>query len=101
MNNSKQTNRILLVIALLLFANVSVDLYKTLIPPARADSTIDCNIVGISSSIYTKLPVKIAEVDNSLREIPVKVVDWQTSDDVEVKVVDWDTYDEVKVKVTN
>jgi hypothetical protein len=99
--NINRTDRILTIIAVLLFANVGLELYKTLVPSAHAGDSIDCNIVGISSSIYNKLPIKIAEIDSSLREIPVKVKGWDTNDDVEVKVVDWDTYDEVKVKVSN
>jgi len=99
--NDNRTDKILTVIALLLFTNLSVELYKTLVPSANAGEAVDCNIVGISSSIYHKLPIKIAEIDSSLREIPVKVMGWDTTDDVEVKVVDWDTYDEVKVKVSN
>ncbi len=99
--NSSRTDQMLTLIAVLLFANVGIELYKTLVPSAEAAGAVDCNIVGISSSIYNKLPIKIAEIDSSLREIPVKVKGWDTSDDVEVKVVDWDTYDEVKVKVSN
>ena len=98
------TNRILLAIAILLFANLTVELYKTFVPPAHADSVVNCRITGISSGIYNQIPVKISDIDTSIstnRTIPVKVKDWDTSDDVRVKVVDWDTYDEVKVKVSN
>jgi hypothetical protein len=99
--NSSRTDRILSIIAVLLCANLALELYQGLVPPAHAGQTIDCNITGISNSIYNKLPVEIAEVNTSLRSLPVKVVDWETSDDVEVKVVDWSTNDQVKVKMAN
>ena len=101
MNLSTRTDRILSVIAVLLCANLALELYRGLVPPAWASQTVDCNITGISSSIYNKLPVEIAEIDSSLRQLPVKGVDWDASDEIDVKVVDWNTNDEVKVKVSN
>ena len=92
-----------MAIAVLLFANVSLEVYKTFVPPAHAANVVDCRITDISSSIYNKLPVKLADIDGSIsssRTIPVEIKEWETSDEVRVKVVDWDTYDEVKVKVS-
>ena len=98
MNHAARTNQLLTLIAFALFGHLGLQVAHWAIPVAHAAETVDCNIVGISSSIYTKLPVKIAEVDSSLRDLPVSVSDWDTSDDVEVKVVDWATTDEVRVR---
>ena len=101
MKDSIQLQRILVMIAILLAVNVGIQLYQILVPAAHATNSIDCKIVDISSSIYNKLPIKISEVDYSLRNLPVEVKGWDSNDSVRVKVVDWDTYDEVKVKVSN
>ena len=90
--------RFLSIIAVVLMAHLGLQVAHRVIPTAHAADAVDCNIVGISSSIYTKLPVKIAEIDSSLRDLPVSVSDWDTTDDVEVKVVDWATSDEVRVR---
>ena len=102
--SNPQQHKILMAIAILLLVNVSIEIYKIMVPPAHAASTIDCRIVDISNSIYGKIPVKIAEIDSSLSSystIPIEVREWESSDEVKVKVVDWDTSDEVKVKVSN
>jgi hypothetical protein len=101
MTETTKNNRILSIIAILLAVNVTIELYQILVPTAGASNTIDCKIVDISSNIYNELPIKISEIDSSLRHLPVQVKEWDSSDSVRVKVVDWDTSDEVKVKVTN
>ena len=101
MTPDKQIRRTLQIIAVLLFANVATDLYEIFIPEARADSTIDCKIVDISSNIYNTLPISLDDIGSlsSSDMIPVKVKDWDTYDEVKVKVTDWDTSDTVKVAV--
>ena len=104
MQQNPTLNKILIVIAMLLFANLSIELYKTFVPTANAANVVDCRITDVSRGIYNQLPIKISDIDSSIsssRTIPVQIKDWDTSDDVRVKVVDWDTYDEVKVKVSN
>ena len=46
MNSSSRTDRILSVIAVLLCANLALELYRSLVPPARAGQPVDCNITG-------------------------------------------------------